>query len=59
MSNIKPAMEGLVEASFRHQVRLMIGGTSVSHSHPGYVGIDGHVPRAAWTVDLVHELLRV
>jgi len=57
MVNMATAIDALVEAGVRDQVKIMIGGAPVTQRYADEIGADGYAPDAASAVDLVRSLV--
>lgn len=55
MMQMKKTVEGL--ASYRDQIKIMVGGAPVTQKFADEIGADGYAPDAASAVDLAAQLL--
>jgi 5-methyltetrahydrofolate--homocysteine methyltransferase len=57
MPMFKVNMEALKRAGVRDQVKVMVGGASVTQAYADSVGADGYAPDATAAVRLVRRLI--
>lgn len=57
MAKMKETITVLEEANLRNQLKIMIGGTSITQSFAEEIGADGYAPDAGSAVDVVRSLL--
>ena len=57
MVNMKPTIDALREAGLRDQVKVMVGGTSVTAAFAREIGADGTARDAVAAVDLAKSLM--
>ena len=56
MVQMKATIDGLIEASLRDSVKIMVGGAPVTQAFAKDIGADAYAPDAASAVDLAREL---
>jgi 5-methyltetrahydrofolate--homocysteine methyltransferase len=56
MVQMKATIDGLIEASLRDSVKIMVGGAPVTQAFAKDIGADAYAPDAATAVDMAREL---
>lgn len=59
MLNMREVMSSLSAAGLRSEVKVMVGGASLSKRFADEIGADGYAPDAAGAVDLAKSMLKV
>lgn len=59
MLNMKTVIDGLKEAGFRENVKVIIGGAPVTQAYADQIGADGYATDAATGVDVAKKLLNI
>ena len=58
MLSMKDTIEAIVEAGFRDQVKIIIGGAPVTQEYADKIGADGYAEDAVGAVELVRKLFK-
>jgi 5-methyltetrahydrofolate--homocysteine methyltransferase len=58
MPSMKTTIDALTQAGLRNQVKVLVGGSSVTQYYADGIGADGYAPDAATAVDVARNLVQ-